>query len=101
MKPFFFNNNRHPRKFDYKPVFYDQRKEALQKRIEDISLEANQSDIKTEDLISSKKESISEQAKLWRAQKNNKRTYFSSFSNVGIFLAIISLIIIVWLLFFH
>ena len=101
MKLFFFNNNRLPRKFDYRPVFYDQRKEALQKKIENISLELNQSNAKTEEFVAYKKENISEKAKLWRTQNNNKRTYFSSFSNASISLTIILLIMIAWFLFFH
>ncbi len=67
---FFFYNNRKPRKFDHKPIFYDPKKESLEKQI----------------IIK-------------RSKKNKKSSYSSIFGNVCFFLIFILLVMLAWYLF--
>ena len=45
---FSFYNMRKPRQYDHKPIYYDQRKESLEKRIHKVKMEMGEEDIDPE-----------------------------------------------------
>lgn len=101
MKLFFFYNNRKPRGFNYKPVYYDPQKEELEKRIAKIKREMEGSTQPDHTFTSSVKGKFLQQSSFLKKKtgiRNGKNSFSSN--NLRIILLFIVAMGLLWFIFY-
>ncbi|MGL5012832.1 MAG: hypothetical protein ACRC6V_00890 [Bacteroidales bacterium] len=95
---FFFYNQRKPRQFNHKPIYYDQRKEELEKRIQRVKREMGE-EIKDEEFKPDLKGAFADQTHHVRRRRENPDKG-SSATNIRLFIILVILAILAYFLYF-
>ncbi len=97
MGVFFFYKMRKPRQFEHKPIYYDPRKEAIEKRIHKVKMELGVEETNYEQHKEAIKGSFIEgTTHLKKSRNNGDDTRNRTYKNMRLILILVILGVILW-----